>query len=85
MSKLHVVACPQAEVECLEQDRLDLALKLYETNALSTGLAARLAGVSRTDFFYILGEHGLSPFGVEPDELESDIRNALQAIRRPSN
>lgn len=69
----------------MEQDRLRLALKLYETDILSTGLAARLAGVSRTEIFYILGEYGLSPFGIDPDELEDDFRNALQAVRRPNN
>jgi predicted HTH domain antitoxin len=59
--------------------RLLLALKLYETGKLSTGLAAKLAGVPRTTFLFLLGQHGLSPFGEEPDELERDLENARQA------
>jgi predicted HTH domain antitoxin len=62
--------------------RLLLALKLYETGKLSTGLAAKLAGVPRTTFLFLLGQHGLSPFGEEPAELERDLENARQA-RRP--
>jgi predicted HTH domain antitoxin len=62
--------------------RLLLALKLYETGKLSTGLAAKLAGVPRTTFLFLLGQHGLSPFGEEPAELEPDLVNARQA-RRP--
>jgi predicted HTH domain antitoxin len=62
--------------------RLLLALKLYETGKLSTGLAAKLAGVPRVTFLFLLGQHGLSPFGEEPGELERDLEDARQA-RRP--
>jgi predicted HTH domain antitoxin len=62
--------------------RVLLALKLYETGKVSTGLAAQLAGVPRTAFLFLLGQHGLSPFGEEPEELERDLANARQA-RRP--
>lgn len=59
--------------------RLLLALKLYETGKLTTGLAAKLAGVPRVTFLFLLGQHGLSPFGEEPDELERDLENAHRA------
>jgi predicted HTH domain antitoxin len=49
--------------------RLLLALKLYESGKLSTGLAAKLAGIPRINFLFILGQHGLSPFGETPNEL----------------
>ena len=62
--------------------RLLLALKLYETGKLTTGLAAELAGVPRVTFLFLLGQHGLSPFGEYPDELERDVENAQRA-RRP--
>jgi predicted HTH domain antitoxin len=62
--------------------RLLLALKLYETGRLTSGLAARLAGVPRVTFLFLLSQHGLSPFGEEPAELERDLDNARQA-RRP--
>ncbi|HEX2643848.1 MAG TPA: UPF0175 family protein [Thermoanaerobaculia bacterium] len=62
--------------------RLLLALKLYETGKLTSGLAAKLAGVPRVTFLFLLGQHGLSPFGVEPKELERDLEHARRA-RRP--
>lgn len=58
-----------------------LAVKLYETGRLSTGLAARVAGVSRSDFLYLLGEYGASPFGQDAQELEEDLANARRAGR----
>jgi len=62
-----------------KEARLLLALKLYETEKLSTGLAAKLAGVPRVIFLFLLGQHGLSPFGEEPDEIERDLINARRA------
>jgi predicted HTH domain antitoxin len=56
-----------------------LAIKLYETGRLSSGLAARLAGVPRNSFLIILGQYGLSPFGERPDELEQDLEQARAA------
>lgn len=52
---------PMPEFE--EGARLKLALKAYENRELSTGLSARLAGMSREAFIYAMGKHGLSPFG----------------------
>lgn len=75
-------ALQQAPDEFEAQARLLLAVKLYETGKLSTGLAARLAGVPRVLFMFLLGQYGLSPFGETPDELEGDLDNARQARRR---
>jgi len=61
--------------------RFLLALKLYRTGKLSTGLSAKVAGVPRMTFLFLLGQHGLSPFGEEPDELEQDLSHARQASR----
>lgn len=61
--------------------RLLLALKLYETGKLTSGLAAKLAGVPRVAFLFLLSQHGLSPFGQEPDELERDLEHARRACR----
>jgi predicted HTH domain antitoxin len=68
--------------EFATEARLLLALKLYESGKLSSGMAAKLAGVPRVTFLFLLGQHGLSPFGEEPDELERDLDNARRA-RRP--
>jgi predicted HTH domain antitoxin len=56
--------------------RLLLAIKFYELGKVSTGMAARLAGMSRVAFLFALGRFGLSPIGVEPDELAEDWVNA---------
>ncbi|MGQ9767275.1 MAG: UPF0175 family protein [Anaerolineae bacterium] len=56
--------------------RLLLAVKLYELGRVSTGMAARLAGMSRVSFMFELARFGLSPIGVDADELEQDMANA---------
>jgi predicted HTH domain antitoxin len=73
----------QQEPEEFEAEaRLLLAVKLYETGKLSTGLAARLAGVPRVTFMFLLGQYSLSPFGESPDELEEDLEHARRASGR---
>ena len=56
--------------------RLLLAVKLYELDRISTGMAAQLAGMERVAFMFELAKFNLSPIGVDPDELESDFANA---------
>jgi len=56
--------------------RLLLAVKLYELGRVSTGMAARLAGMSRVAFMFALNRFGLSPIGLEPGELAEDLANA---------
>ena len=43
---------------------------------ISTGMAARLAGLSRVELLFALKRFGLSPIGVEPEELADDLANA---------
>jgi predicted HTH domain antitoxin len=72
----------QKEPEEFEREaRLLLALKLYESGKLSTGLAAKIAGMPRVLFLFTLGRYGLSPFGEEPNEIAGDLENARQASR----
>lgn len=56
--------------------RLLAAVKLYELGRITTGRAAELAGLGRVEFMFALSRFGLSPIGVEPDELSSDLENA---------
>ncbi len=56
--------------------RLLLAVKLYELDQISTGMAAQLTGMSRIAFMFELNRFGLSPIGVDPDELAEDLANA---------
>ena len=75
-------ALQQEPDEFEAEARLLLAVKLYETGRLSTGMAARLAGVPRVTFMFLLGQYGLSPFGETADELEEDLNHARQASHR---
>lgn len=61
------------------EGRLLLGLKYYENGELGSGLAAQLAGISRTEFAYVLGKHGFSPFGETPKDLEESLANAREA------
>ncbi len=72
-------AMQQDPAEFEAEARLLLAMKLYETGKLTTGLAAQVARVPRVTFLFLLGKYGLSPFGETPDELESDLINARAA------
>ena len=75
-----VLWATQQEPEEFEAEaRLLLALKFYEKGRLTTGLAAQLAGIPRSHFLFVLGEHNLSPFGEDADELEEDFTNARRA------
>ena len=56
--------------------RLLLAVKLYEMDRVSTGAAAKLAGISRVAFMFELDRFGLSPMGQDPSELGEDLANA---------
>ncbi|MEM6454323.1 MAG: UPF0175 family protein [Acidobacteriota bacterium] len=56
--------------------RLLVAIKLYELGRLTTGRAAELAGIERVAFMFELGRFGLSPIGVDPDELDQDVAHA---------
>ena len=56
--------------------RLLLAVKLYEMHRVSTGMAAQLAGMSRTAFILELARFDITPFGQEPNEIAEDYHNA---------
>ena len=75
-------ALQQDSEEFAAEARLLLALKLYEMGKLTTGLAARLAGIPRLRFIFLMGEYALSPFGEDPDDLEQDLADARRACRR---
>lgn len=75
-------ALQQKPEDFASEARLILALKLYESGKLTTGLAAKLAGIPRLRFIFLMGEHGLSPFGEAPEDLEQDLANARQACHR---
>jgi predicted HTH domain antitoxin len=57
-----------------EEARLLLAVKLYETERLSLGKAAELAGYSVRAFMEILAHYGVPLCRYDPDELEREVQ-----------
>ena len=56
--------------EQFEQDaRFLLAVKLYELGKISSGKAAKLAGLRRVNFLLKLSEYKVSPFQVSMNEI----------------
>ena len=53
--------------------RLAAAMKLYELGRLSSGGAARLAGIPRTVFLNRLADYGIDTFLLSEDELAEQI------------
>jgi len=49
--------------------RLAAAVKLYELGRLSSGAAARLAGLARVQFLITLADYGVDTFRLSSDEL----------------
>ena len=53
-----------------------IASKLYEDGKLSSGQAAKIAGLSKRAFIELLGRYGVSVFSTSLSDLKSDISNA---------
>ena len=54
--------------------RLVAAVKLYELGRLSSGAAARLAGIPRVLFLSKLADYGVDTFRLGLDELQRETR-----------
>ena len=63
-----------------EQARIELASGLYAGRAVSMGRAARIAGISYTDFMHELGRRGICiNYGVEDFEHDMQVLKELAA------
>ncbi|HZD57784.1 MAG TPA: UPF0175 family protein [Anaerolineales bacterium] len=71
-----LLSLKESPAEFEAEARLLLAVKLYELGKVTTGMAARLAGLGRVAFILSLARFGLSPIGVDPEELSADLDNA---------
>lgn len=56
--------------------RMAAAVKLFELGRLSSGAAARLAGVPRPLFLTKLADYGVPNFRLTEEELRRDLENA---------
>ncbi len=59
-----------------EQLRMAAAVKLFELGKLSSGAAAKLAGVPRVVFLSRLADYGVDSFKFTEEELRSETRLA---------
>ncbi len=65
------------EINLKEYDFLMIiASKLYEDGTISSGQAAKIAGLSKRTFIELLGRFGVSVFSSSLTDLHSDIANA---------
>ena len=71
-----LLSMKRSRQEFESEAKLLLAVKLYEMDRISTGAAAKLAGISRVAFMFELSRFGLSPMGQDPGELAEDLANA---------
>ncbi len=56
--------------------RLAAAVKLYELGRISSGSAAKLAGIPRTVFLMKLADYGVDTFRLSEEELQQESRLA---------
>lgn len=62
--------------EIAHELRMAAAVKLYELGRLSSGAAARLAGLPRIAFLAKLADYGVDTFRMSEEELVHDVQNA---------
>ena len=62
--------------EAAPELRMAAAAKVYELGRLSSGAAARLAGVPRALFLSKLADYGVATFRQTAEELREDLGNA---------
>jgi predicted HTH domain antitoxin len=53
-----------------------MAVKLFEMKRLSSGMAAKLAGMPRVTFLLSLHRYGVAMIDLDEDELREDLSNA---------
>jgi len=68
----------------IENDELKtfVAVKHFEVAKLTLGQAAQMTGVSIEDFISILFKYNVSVFNYPASDLESDVKNATESLRR---
>ena len=63
--------------------RLAAAVKLYELGRISSGAAAKLAGIPRTLFLTKLADYGVDTFNLTEQELQQERRLAWRSSPTP--
>ena len=71
------VALGKREPEVDQEIKIASAMKLFEMGRISSGLAAKLAGISRVQFLLQCQQYNVSIFQQTEDELTSDLNTVL--------
>ena len=59
-----------------KEAKMAMAVKLFEMQRISSGIAAEIVGISRVEFLKELKKYGVSMINIDPEELTSDVENA---------
>ena len=65
----------ETKEEFEEEARYLLALKLYELGKISSGKAAKIAGISRVTFLLRMGTYKVSPFQMNLNEIIAEAKS----------
>ena len=65
----------ESKEEFEEEARYLLALKLYELGKISSGKAAKIAGINRVAFLLRMGMYRVSPFQMNLDEIIEEAKS----------
>ncbi len=57
----------------IDEVRILLAIKLYESEKVSLGQAAKISGFSKRSFMEILGQHQIPVFRYSPEDLRQEL------------
>lgn len=74
--KLLPDALQQTRVEFEQEAKMAMAVKLFEMKRLSSGIAAKMAGMDRVTFLLSLHRYGVAMIDLEEEELLADLENA---------
>lgn len=64
-----LLSLKETQQEFEEEAKFLMALKFYELGKLSSGKAAKLAGIDRVKFLMKIGQYKVSPFQMEVNEI----------------
>lgn len=66
----------QSREQFEQEAKMAMAVKLFEMKRLSSGMAARLAGMDRVAFLLSLSRYGVPMIDLDEEELQAEIDHA---------